>query len=137
MSKNIGKILAGIGVGIGIGMLIAPDKGSETRKKLKNKLNDMCEKVKNIDVKEVKESIERQIEDIKCELSDLDKEKVLKIAKEKGKAIVKKSEELYKLAVKKGTPVLEKAADDIRLTAIDVLNSITEKLEKKEINKLK
>ena len=137
MSKIIGKILAGIGVGIGIGMLIAPDKGSETRKKLKNKLNDMCEKVKNIDVKEVKESIERQIEDIKCELSDLDKEKVLKIAKEKGKAIVKKSEELYKLAVKKGTPVLEKAADDIRLTAIDVLNSITEKLEKKEINKLK
>ena len=54
MSKNIGKILAGIGVGIGIGMLIAPDKGSETRKKLKNKLNDMCDKVKNIDVKEVK-----------------------------------------------------------------------------------
>ena len=61
----------------------------------------------------------------------------MKNAKEKGKAIVKKSEELYKLAVKKGTPVLEKAADDIRLTAIDVLNSITEKLEKKEINKLK
>ena len=44
-----------------------------------------------------------------------------------GKAIVKKCEELYNLAVEKGTPVLEKAADDIRLTAIDVLNSITEK----------
>ena len=57
MSKNIGKILAGIGVGIGIGMLIAPDKGSETRKKLKKKLNDMYESVKNIDIDEVKESI--------------------------------------------------------------------------------
>ena len=131
MSKNIGKILAGIGIGIGIGMLIAPDKGSVTRKKLKKKLDDMCTSLKNIDMKEVKESIEKQIEDIKHELEDLDKEKVLKIAKEKGKAIVKKSEELYKMAVKKGTPVLEKAADDIRLTAIDVLNSLTEKLEKK------
>ena len=131
MSKNIGKILAGIGVGIGIGMLFAPDKGSETRKKLKNKLNEMYESVKNIDMEDVKESIEKQIEDIKRELADLDKEKVLKIAKAKGKAIVKKSEELYKTAVKKGTPMLEKAADDIRLTAIDVLNSITEKLENK------
>lgn len=127
MSKNIGKILAGIGIGIGIGMLIAPDKGSETRKKLKNKLNEMYEKIKNIDAEDIK----NQIEDIKRELAELDKEKVLKIAKEKGKAIVKKSEELYKSVVKKGTPMLEKAADDIRLTAIDVLNSLTEKLEKK------
>ena len=131
MSKNIGKILAGIGVGIGIGMLIAPDKGSETRKKLKNKLNEMYESLKNIDADDIKKSIEKQIKDIKRELEDLDKEKVLKIAKDKGRAIVKKSEELYKLAVKKGTPILEKAADDIRLTAIDVLNSITDKLEKK------
>ena len=61
----------------------------------------------------------------------MDKEKVLKIAKDKGKLIVKKSEELYKYAVKKGTPILEKAADEVRLTAIDVLNSITAKLEKK------
>ena len=131
MSKNFGKILAGIGIGIGIGMLIAPDKGSETRKKLKNKLNDMYEKIRDIDAEDIK----KQISDIKKELADLDKEKVLKIAKEKGKAIVKKSEELYKTAVKKGTPILEKAADDIRLSAIDVLNSITEKLENKPLKK--
>lgn len=131
MKKNLGKLLAGVGLGIGIGMLFAPEKGSETRKKLKKKLNDMYDNLKHIDAEEIKKSIEKQIKDIKEELEDLDKEKVLKIAKEKGKAIVKKSEELYKTAVKKGTPILEKAADDIRLTAIDVLNSITEKLEKK------
>ena len=131
MSKNLGKLLAGVGIGVGIGLLFAPEKGKDTREKLKKKLNDMCVKLKNVDVEEVKESIENQINDIKKELEDLDKEKALKIAKQKGKAIVKKSEELYKLALEKGTPVLERAADEIRLTAIDVLNSITKKLEKK------
>lgn len=132
MSKNgLGKLLAGVGIGVGIGMLFAPDKGEVTRKKLSKKLNEMCEAIKNIDADDVKKAIEKQINDIKEELADLDKEKALKIAKEKGKAIVKKCEELYDLAVEKGTPILEKAADDIRLTAIDVLNSVTTKLEKK------
>ncbi len=129
MSKNLGKVMAGVGLGVGLGVLFAPEKGSVTRKKLTNKLNELCEKVKEIDPGEVKDYIENQIESIKEELADLDKEKVLKIAKEKGKKIVKKSEELYKYAVKKGTPILEKATDEIRLTAIDVLNSITDKLE--------
>ena len=132
MSKRIGKLLTGVGIGVGLGLLFAPEKGEVTRKKLKNKLNNMCENLKNIDAEDIKNSIEKQIEDIKMELEDLDKEKVLKIAKEKGKAIVEKSEELYNLAVEKGTPILERAADEIRLSAIDVLKSVTKKLEKKE-----
>ena len=134
MSKkgsSLGKLLAGVGIGVGLGMLFAPEKGEVTRKKLKNKLNEMYTKVREIDPSDVKRKIEQQISDIREELEDLDKEKVLKIAKDKGKKIVKKTEELYKLAVEKGTPVLEKAADDIRLAAIDVLNNITEKLEAK------
>lgn len=131
MSKNFGKVLAGIGIGVGLGVLFAPNKGKDTREKLKKKLNVMCENLKNVDAHEIKESIEIQIEDIKRELEDLDKEKVLKLAKTKGKQIVKKSEELYKLAVEKGTPVLERAADEIRKTSVEVLKSITEKLEKK------
>lgn len=129
--KGLGKLLAGVSLGVGIGMLFAPEKGADTRKKLKKKLNDMYESIKDIDAEDIKKSIEKQIKDIKKELEDLDKEKALKIAKDKGKAIVKKCEDLYKLAKDKGTPVLEKAADDIRLTAIDVLNSITDKLEEK------
>jgi len=131
MSKNLGKLLTSVGIGVGLGLLFAPEKGEVTRKKLKNKLNDMCESIKNIDADDVKHTIEKQIEEIKSELEDLDKEKVLKIAKEKGKAIVEKSEELYNLAVEKGTPILERAADEIRLSAIDVLNSLSKKLEKK------
>ena len=132
MSKNVGKLLAGIGIGVGLGLLFAPEKGKDTREKLKKKLNKMCEDLKNVDVEEVKENIMNQIEEIKVELEDLDKEKALKIAKQKGKAIVKKSEELYKLAVEKGTPVLENAADEIRKTSVEVLKSITKKLEKKD-----
>lgn len=132
MSKNFGKLLAGIGIGVGLGLLFAPETGKETREKLKKKLNKMCDDLKNVDIVEVKDNIMEQIEEIKHELEDLDKEKALKIAKQKGKAIVKKSEELYKLAVEKGTPVLENAADEIRKTSIDVLKSITKKLEKKD-----
>lgn len=131
MSKGKGKLLAGVGVGIGLGMLFAPEKGKDLRNKLKNKLCDLCDSVKNIDAKDIKEKIEDQIEDIKRDLEDLDKEKVLKIAKEKGNQIVKKSEALYKTAVKKGTPILQDAADEVRKTAVEVLNSITEKLDKK------
>ena len=43
MSKNFGKLLAGIGIGVGIGLLFAPETGKATREKLKNKLNKMCE----------------------------------------------------------------------------------------------
>jgi gas vesicle protein len=35
------KLLAGIALGIAIGVLIAPDKGSETRKKLTDKGRDL------------------------------------------------------------------------------------------------
>lgn len=127
--KGFGKFIAGAAIGTGIGMLFAPKKGSETRRDLKNKLDELANKVKGIDVDDVKEAIELKIEEIKKELSDLDKEKVLKIAKEKGKALKEKSQELVDLAVEKGTPVLQKAAEDTKKKTIEVLNATIKKLE--------
>lgn len=137
MSKNkktsgFGKFLAGAAIGAGLGILFAPKKGSETRRDLKEKLDELANKVKGIDVKEVKESIEDKIEEIKMELADLDKEKVLRIAKEKGNAIKEKSEELVNLAIEKGTPVLQKTAEEVREKAIAVVKEVLKKLEKKE-----
>jgi gas vesicle protein len=40
-------IIVGIAVGLGIGLLIAPEKGSETRKRLADSANDGMEKLKD------------------------------------------------------------------------------------------
>ena len=47
-----------------------------------------------------------------------------------------KAEELYNMAVEKGTPVLEKAADDVRKKTVEVLNKAIDAIEKPEPKKL-
>ncbi len=128
--KGFGKFLLGAGIGAGLGILFAPKKGSETRKELKLKFDELLAKAKEVDVDEVKETIETKIEEIKAELEDLDKEKVLKVAKKKANDLQVKAEELVNYAIEKGTPVLEKAADSVRLKTIEVTKQILEKLEK-------
>ena len=136
---STGKLLLGLGIGAGLGLLFAPKKGSETRKELKSKLEDLYDQVRNIDKEEVKENIVKKIDDIKKELSNLDKEKVSELAKKQAVSIQHKAEDLYKYAVKKGTPVLEQAVDDVRNEAIKLTKEITKKLEasKKEDKKSK
>lgn len=135
--KGFGKFLAGAAIGAGLGILFAPKKGTETRKELKEKLDELLVKVKNIDTKEVKETIENKIADLKKELADLDKEKILKIAKKKARDIKKEADELVALAIKKGTPAVKKLADEAREKTIEVLEDIIFKLEKKNANTTK
>ena len=135
MSKKKGgllKFLAGIGLGVGVGMLLAPKKGEELRKDLKAKLEELLKKAKEIDVREVADDFMDKIEKLKAELEELDKEKVLAIAKKKGEELKNKASELVALAKEKGTPVLEKAADEVRERAILVTKEVLKKLEKEE-----
>ena len=83
-------------------------------------------------MEDVKFAIEMKVTEIKNELEDLDKEKVLKIAKKQASNLKDKADELVNYAIEKGTPVLEKAADAIREKTIVVTKDILNKLEKEE-----
>ena len=130
MSKSgIEKFAAGVAVGAVAGILLAPKSGKETREDLKNAFNDLLDKAKNIKAEDVKAAIEKKVAEIKEGLADLDKEKVLEIAKEKAAALKEKCNELVAYAKEKGTPVLEKTAKDVKHKTADVVRGVLEKLE--------
>ncbi len=137
MSKKhgFGTLLTGALIGAGLGVLFAPKEGSETRKDLKNKMNELMEQIKEIDYEEVKDNLMEKLEDLKAELKDLDKEKVLEVAKTKATQIKKKAEELMEVAREKGTPVIEKAANDVKEKTAEVLREIINRLEHGEEQK--
>ncbi len=134
MSKKsgLGKFVLGAAVGAGLGILFAPKKGSETRSMLKNKLDELVEQVKNIDVEEVKKEFDLKVNEIRMELVDLDKEKALDIAKDKANDLKVKAQELYDLAVEKGTPVLKKTAKEVLENVVKVSKDTIKKLDGKE-----
>lgn len=131
-SKGLLKFIAGVGIGVGAGMLLAPKTGKELRKDLQKKINELVDKAKEVDLREVGDDFMKKINELKEEIEDLDKEKVIEIAKKKGKELKEKANELYEMAKAKGTPVLEKAADEVRQRAILVTKDVLKKLEKEE-----
>ena len=133
MKKNsVGKFILGASIGAGIAMLFTKNTGKENREILKNKANDLLTKVKNVDSHELKENVEKKVNEIMKELSDLDKEKAINLAKKKAEKIKEKSEDLVDYLVEKGTPVLEKSAAALREKAIHATKEILKKLEAEE-----
>ena len=133
MSKNgFGKFVLGAGVGVGLGLLFAPKKGSEFRKDLKKKIDELIDTVQAIDYDEVREKIVKKAKEIEKELKELDGEKALKIAKMKAKAIETKANELVDMAVETAKPALQDLAKDIKGKTVKALKSITQKLENAE-----
>lgn len=134
--SGLGKFLLGAGIGVGLGVLFAPKSGKETRQDLKEKMDDLISKAKNIDIEEVKTNIEKKVNEIKEDLKNLDKETVTAKIKEQAKKIAKKADDLVNYAVKKGTPVVESAAREVKASTIKTLESITAKLKEEEPKKV-
>lgn len=133
--KGFGKFLGGVALGAGLGLLFAPDKGENTRKMLSKKLDDFLKKVKEIDADEVKDELLLKVDSLKAELKTLDKEKAKDLALKEAQNIKEKAEDIYKYAIEKGTPVVEKAADEVRRQALKVVNEVQKKLENKKDKK--
>ena len=89
----------------------------------------MVKQIKKIDVEEVKDEFEKKVNEIRMELVDLDKEKVLEIAKEKCNDLKIKTQELVELAKDKGTPVLKETAKDLLETVVKVSKETIKKLD--------
>ena len=127
--KSFGNLALGVAIGASLGILFAPKKGSETRRALKDKMLDLTSKAKELSISDVSDMVQDKITEIRHDLNDLDKEKVLKVAKDKSEAIKKKCEDLVKLAIDKGTPVLKDAAEEVRDKTIEVMKDMIAKLE--------
>lgn len=127
--KGLGKLLAGAAVGVGIGMMLAPKSGEETRKDIKKGAKNLANKVKDVDLNEVKDDLVDGYEKLKKELSTMDKEKAKKIAKKKINELSDKTQDLMEMAKKKSAPVVEKAAKDLKKKLAELLADFQDKLE--------
>ena len=124
-----GKFILGALVGASLGILFAPKKGSETRADLKELFDELMNKLKDIDIEDVKEAIANKIADIKQSISELDKEKILEIAKEKGALLKEKCEDLIAFAREKGIPAVEKTAKELKIKANEVTRTVVAKIQ--------
>ena len=130
--KGLGKLVLGAGIGASLALLFAPKKGSDLRNDIKKKINEFMKSVDDMTVSEIKDEFTTKVNEIKKGLDELDKETVLKAAKKKGNELKDKANELVELAKEKGTPVLEKAAKEVKSRAAMVTREVLKKLETEE-----
>lgn len=87
--RNIDKIilstLTGVASGAILGLLFAPDKGSETRKKISKQSDKYLKKVKN-DTEELREYLNERTEKARARINELGKE-----VKARGDGMLKKA----------------------------------------------
>ena len=62
---TVAAFAVGAALGAGAGILFAPKSGEETRKELKEKLEDLVNQIKQIDIKEVKEEFDLKVKEKK------------------------------------------------------------------------
>ena len=122
--------LGGALVGLGLGFLFAPKSGEETRKELSKQMSNLWDKVRGMDADEIKDKLEKKLKEVEAGIKDLDKEKVLSVAKEKASVLKDKAEELVQMAKDAGKPVVENAAVTVKKNLANVTRDVLNRLEK-------
>lgn len=69
-AKLIGAMLLGVAIGGALGILFAPDKGSETRKKISTKGNDLTSAIKD-KFGEFVDKFKKEMETVQDDAQDL------------------------------------------------------------------
>ncbi len=139
MSKKR-DFLLGAGLGLGLGFLIAPKSGKETRKDLAVAIDELIQKVKEIDIEEVKNAFIVKTRELENTIKDLDKETAKQLIVDKSNEVKVKAQEIVDLAIEKGTPVVEKTAKQVKAKTAEFLKNTASKLEEdnntdKKVNK--
>ncbi len=67
-TKIIGALLLGAAVGVAVGILLAPDKGSETRKKMADGASDLATDAEE-EIKEVIDALKKKVSEMESTLS--------------------------------------------------------------------
>ncbi len=133
MSQNkFGRFLSGVLVGIGLGILVAPDKGENTRLELRKSFDKLIDTIKDIDVESTKAAFINKLAEIESDLTDLDTAEKTDIVKEKTELINQKCDELISVASDTDASVLNDAIKEVKENTTKLASTVLSSLEEPE-----
>ncbi len=133
MSQNkFGRFLSGVLVGIGLGILVAPDKGENTRLELRKSFDKLINTIKDIDIESTKAALINKLAEIESDLTDLDTAKKTDIVKEKTELINQKCDELISVANNTDANMLNDAIKEVKKNTTKLASTVLNSLEESE-----
>lgn len=133
MSQNkFGRFLSGVLVGIGLGILVAPDKGENTRLELRKSFDKLINTIKDIDIESTKAALINKLAEIESDLTDLDTAKKTDIVKEKTELINQKCDELISVANNTDANMLNDAIKEVKKNTTKLASAVLNSLEESE-----